>query len=156
MAADLALAVGWAGLASADLPLWRESVSAWGYVRLYTPRYVAAADLADGTEGGLVVTELCIDPLIFKVNWGGPVADFHPGLAWPARVDAIGAVASARLNGIVDLVAASEADVRWLITSTACDPGMSVPAGSELVASRAYAVDGWEPAGTVQLWRLPG
>jgi hypothetical protein len=152
--AALVVVVAFAGASSIDWLHFRRDVSSAGYLKLSTPRYVEAADIASAAGDGLVLTDLCLDPLFFKVNWGGAVAGFNRGLAWPDHVEALDAVLHARATGLVDEAAARTANVRWLITSTACAPAIVVPAGAERVASGEYGADGADPAGTVALWRL--
>ena len=152
--AALVLAVGSAGFSSIDWLRFRSDVSSAGYLKLSTPRYVEAANIASAVGDGQVLTDLCLDPLFFKVNWGGAVAGFNRGLAWPDHVDALDAVLHARATGVVDEANARTAHVQWLITSTACAPAITVPAGAVRVASGEYAADGADPAGTVVLWRL--
>ncbi len=145
-----------AGASSADWPRFRRSVTANGYIQLVTSPYAAASELAEKTDGGLVLTDTCLDPLFFKVNWGGPVAAFNRGLAWPAEVDAVEVVLAARAAAQVDEGAAAQAGVRWVITNTVCVPTLAVPADAVQVASLDFAADGSSTAGTVRLWRLPG
>lgn len=156
LVASLAFVVVWAGVGSLDFVRFRRDVDAAGYLRLTSPRYVEGAVVAAPAEaeGGAVLTDTCLDPLFFKVNWGGAVAGFNRGLAWPDDVEALDRVLHARAENVVDEASARQAGVRWLLTSTACVPAIAVPAGAERVASGRYGADGGDPAGTVTLWRL--
>ncbi|GHS88231.1 hypothetical protein AGMMS50218_11750 [Actinomycetota bacterium] len=139
-----------------DWLLFRQAAAAEGYLRLAAPQYVAAAQLADETGGGLVLTDTCLDPLFLKATWGGPVAAFNRGLAWPDHLEAIEVTLAARAAGVVDESAAGQAGVRWVLTSTACSTSLALPDDVVRVGALDFAADGPDAAGTVALWRLPG
>lgn len=151
-AGALVLAVAFAAVSAVDWPLFRRGVTEWAYIALSTPRLEAAADLAAQTDGGIVLTDACVDPLTFKIAWGGPVAFFNRGLAWPDHVEAVDALVAARGEGLVDVEAAQRADVRWLLADPAC--AVDATAGLTLVETRD-----WSDAvssGSLELWRIGG
>ncbi|HEY0188605.1 MAG TPA: hypothetical protein VGC67_14035 [Cellulomonas sp.] len=148
-AGALVLVLAVAAVASVDWLTFRREVAAMGYLTIATPQVTAAAELAEQTDGTLVLTDSCLDPLFLKVVWGGPVVSYNPGLAWPAEVDAVQALLGGRGTGTFDAAAAATADVGWVLTDSACSPSL------------APSLDGYEQAGsvdyeggTVTLWRI--
>ncbi|QTE30224.1 hypothetical protein [Pengzhenrongella sicca] len=154
----LVVVVAWAGAGIPDWIRFRADVASAGYLQLSSPLYVEGATISAAAEagGGSVLTDMCIDPLFFKVNWGGSVAAFNRGLAWPDEVEALDQVLHMRASGVVDEAAARTAGARWLLTSTACAPALAIPATAERITSGEYPAHGADPAGTVTLWRLQG
>lgn len=106
-----------------------------------------AASRAASTAPGLVLAGPCVDPRRMKVNSGAPVAYFHLGMAWPEKYEEVTAVLDASGAGFLDVGAARDADVSWVVTDTACDSSWDV---SILNKVDTFAYDGAE----IVLWRL--
>ena len=145
----LALVVVVAGVWSYDFRLFRSSVSAAGYIPLDGPGYQAQVDLADETDGGLVLPDACVDPMIFKSTWGGPVGYYNKGLAWPDNKDDLDIAINARAPGNLDQAAAMRAGIRWLLVDTSCETDLTEGLDAHRVAARDV-----EGAGSWELWKL--
>ncbi|MET1051311.1 MAG: hypothetical protein ABWX65_01605 [Mycetocola sp.] len=134
-----------------------------------TPREEAIRDLALSTLSAdrdeLVMADPCVDPRTMKVNSGVPVAYFHLGMAWPAEVDAMGAIVGSRLEGEMNLDAAEVANARWVLTDSACPEDWGTLYADDLVetARIPYTTAPGEAldsrtadAGDIVLWRVGG
>lgn len=145
----LAASVVVTALWSWDFVPFRSSVTSMGVIPLYGQQYVAQRELADRTDGSLVLPDACIDPAIFKATWGGPVAFYHLGLAWPTHRDALDEVIDGRSDGWLDPEDARDADVGWILR----DPGCLVDVTDDLDATLVgtYPVEG---GGFRELWRI--
>lgn len=83
-------------------------------------RMRATAKAAHAITGeGLLVPDGCINPQTAKVVTGRPITYYRLGMAWPAKRDAIDKVLEERKNG-VHLETLLDADVRWVMTDSAC------------------------------------
>ncbi|MDC7123246.1 hypothetical protein OMK64_17085 [Cellulomonas fimi] len=138
-----------AGVWSYDFTLFRTTVTEWGYVPLTAEPYQAQVDLASQTDGGLVLPDGCVNPMIFKSTWGGPVAFYNLGLAWPDHKDDLDVAIAARTEGGLDEEAALRAGIRWLLVDPGCEIDLTEGTDAVLVDRATYAGGGaWE------LWRL--
>lgn len=118
------------------------------------PRDVAVADAARSTEelgGGLVAPGPCIDARTMKVDSAAPVAYYHLGMAWPREYEAVDDVMQAWLGGTFDVAAAERADVRWLVTDSACGDGWSSTYASVLAQETVLP---YGDGASITLWRL--
>ena len=148
------------GVASlSDFRTFRSSYPLHGFIDYRTPRFQAIGELGKQvpkTGAGLVSTDSCIDIQGLKiVSEGAPVATFNLGMAWPLNVDAVQRVSAARLSGTLVAADATDADVRWLITDSACTPvdwGVQYADELSFVDSRTYPTESGEA--TITLWRL--
>jgi hypothetical protein len=138
-----------AALWSYDFIPFRASVTSMGYIPLYGQQYVAQRELANRTDGSLVLPDACIDPVIFKATWGGPVAFYHLGLAWPTHRDDLDDVITGRSRGTLDPAAARRADVGWILRDPGCPVDVTDDVDATLVAT--YPVEG---GGSRELWRI--
>lgn len=149
LAGALVLGVLLAAAWSWDFVRFRSAVSSLGYVPLYSQPYVAERELADRTDGSLVLPDACIDPAIFKATWGGPVAYYNLGLAWPSQRKALDRVLIGRLRGSLDVGAVRRAHVGWILRDPSCAVNVTRDVGASLVAT--YPLDG---GGSRELWRI--
>jgi hypothetical protein len=148
-AGGLVVSILVAGLWSYDFVPFRTSVTSMGYIPLYGQQYVAQRELAKQTDGSLVLPDACIDPVIFKATWGGPVAFYHLGLAWPTHRADLDDVITGRSSGVLDPEAARRADVGWIVRDPACPVNVTDDVDATLVAT--YPVEG---GGSRELWRI--
>jgi hypothetical protein len=155
-AAGAGVSVLVAGVWSVEFVLFRRTVADWGYVSLTGPRVSAEAELAGTTDGRVVLTDACIDPVVLKPVWGGPVAYFSPGLAWPAHKSDFDRVLPARADpATFDQAAAEAAGIGWLLVDASCELDLAAHATADLVATRTWSDDGGATvAGTLELWEL--
>ncbi|MCM0640334.1 hypothetical protein [Cellulomonas wangsupingiae] len=150
----VAVCVVVAGLWSLDFRTFRSDTAAGGYLAITSPGYLAAAELADLTDGGIVLTDACIDPVIFKPVWGGPVAYYNPGLAWPGDKEAIDAALAARAAPQdFDQELAMRGGVRWLLVNEGCELDLTADARAEFIERRTFSDDG-RVEQTLALWAL--
>lgn len=142
-----------AGVWSLEVVQFRRAVTAWGYVPLAGPGIQAEARLAGLSDGRLVLTDACVDPVILKAAWGGPVAYFSRGLAWPDSHEAIDAAVIARTEpSTFNQREAMSAGIGWLLVDSTCASDLAAATHAELVATGASVAG---PAGgTLELWRL--
>ena len=102
----------------------------------------------------------CIDPNALKIRTGVAVAFENVGMAWATEHDALVALVpdmwaghSPPAGSPLDVAAAREAGVRYVLTDSSCagpdyrDPSL------ELVRSASYPTAAG-PTAQVQLWRL--
>ncbi|MBB2922880.1 hypothetical protein [Cellulomonas cellasea] len=155
VAVALVLAVVVAGISVRDFVLFRRDVTALGYIPLVTPRYEAVTALAERTDGALVLPDSCLDPILVKLAWGGPVAFFNMGLAWPDEVKDIAELLAQRGAGTVDPARAESAGVRWLIADASCALEIADDDNARLVATQEFT-DPAGTVGTVELWEVTG
>lgn len=120
LAATLIILIGVAVMSAADYLGFRREVSRWPVIDMTTDRAEAIGAAAGGTSGGIVLPDPCIDPFTLKTVWGGQTAFYNLGLAWPDNRDALEATLDARRRGILDLDAAREAGVVWVLIDSAC------------------------------------
>lgn len=152
VAASLAVSAVW----SADFPLFRSGVDSGRYLAITSPGYLAAAELADETDGSIVLTDACVDPVVFKPVWGGPVAYYNPGLAWPGDKEAVDAGLEARrAPDAFDQELVTGGGIGWLLVNADCELDLTQVADADLVDSREFSDDGVTRQ-TLELWRLEG
>lgn len=152
----LVLVVGVTATWSVEFLSFRRDVADWGYVPLTHPFYRASNELLAQTGGEMVAVGGCIDTIIVKVTWGGPIAYYNRGLAWPDEKEAIDMVARARRDSDdFDAPLAVRAGLRWFLVDPACAVDMLEHADTVLVDERTIVLDGDStPVGTVELRRL--
>lgn len=115
------------------------------------------------TGGGLVLTDICINPQSVKTLSAVPVAYYRMGMAWPKDRAAVDAALRARKTQLTTPVAA-RAGVRWILTDSSCSTAWLAPVRSHLVKTQSAV---WNPepgyeggAGVghgvhrITLWRL--
>lgn len=125
-------------LALPDFLLFRATTALNGYQNLRVPQKAAAAEAAAQSGGSLVLPDPCIDPLALKVNWGGPVAYYSLGLAWPDDEDRFRAMLESRKYTDLDLESALAVGVDTVLVDTACGVDWRVKAGDDAVAAVPY------------------
>lgn len=138
-----------AGVWSYDFRLFRTSVTAAGYIPLQGPAYRAQVALADQTDGALVLPDACVDPMIFKSTWGGPVAYYNRGLAWPDNKADLDIAIDARAPGNLDQEAAMRAGIGWILVDPNCATDLTAGLDAHRVATQDY-----EGGGSWELWKL--
>lgn len=146
------------GLALPDVVRWAGTPAVRDTWDPGTPRSLATAAILDRVSpaDGLVVTAPCLDPRTAKIVSGAPIAYYYLGMAWPERRDAVQVVMDDRTAGTLDLEHLRTADVRWVLTDSACDQAWDGRDGLETERSVAYTqspeVDG--VPGELTLWRV--
>ncbi|MGE0026116.1 MAG: hypothetical protein AB7O78_07560 [Thermoleophilia bacterium] len=78
--------------------------------------------LAEITGGQLTLLDGCFNPELTRLHGGPNVVRYHPGLAFPANLEAVNAVLAKRVTA--DIGTARElraANIRWYATHTACN-----------------------------------
>lgn len=113
----------------------------------------AAAHAANPSDGGLIVSDRCIDPRTLKVVSAAPVAYFYLGMAWPAEVDAVSEVMAGRDADLLPADPLSISDTRWLVTDSACAT-LPLVEGTGKTEQATYDYSEGSGAGTITLWRL--
>ena len=135
-----------------DFAQFRSAVSATGPLDFSTEQSAALVRSAQGvTTDGIVLPGPCVDAFTLKLEWGGPTAFYNLGLAWPEERDAVQAARDARDAGTLDVDAAREAGIDWVITDSACTTAWELPVDSGVV-TETRSVD--YPGGTYTLWRI--
>jgi hypothetical protein len=101
-----------------------------------------------------MTTGPCLDPQETKIVTRKQIAFYNLGIAWPENKAAIDAVVDAQRNGVFAPDAMRAADVRYLVTDSACATQWPVDAAMGLVTigTRDYADE--MGAGTLTLWRV--
>lgn len=149
----LVLCVAVAATWSWDFTLFRTQVTAGAYLPLTAPQYRAQADLLDRSQqdgGGLVLLDGCTDPWYTNAIWGGPVAYYHVGLAWPEHREDIDKANHARDHGHLDEAAAKRAGIRWMMVVPGCKVDITAGVDAHPVATTSYGGGSWV------LWKLDG
>ena len=133
-------------------------------IDLHTPQLDAVARVTAGVPrdrgASLVLAGPCIDPNALKIRTGVAVAYENVGMAWATEHDALVALVpglwaghSPPADAALDVGAAREAGVRYVLTDTSCagpdyrDPSL------EQVTAAAYTTTGG-PTARIQLWRF--
>jgi hypothetical protein len=118
------------------------------------------ADVPRDHGESLVLPGPCIDPNALKIRTGLAVAFENVGMAWATHHDALVALVPGMWVGHsppsgapLNVGAAREAGVRYVLTDTSCaGPDWSSPS-LEAVRSAAYTTPG-APTAEIRLWRL--
>lgn len=153
-----AIVVALWGLALPDAVHWATDPAVQDTWDPGTPRSLATATVLDQVRpgDGLVVTAPCLDPRTAKIVSGAPLAYYYLGMAWPEKRDAVQIVMDDRGAGTLDLEHLRAADVRWVLTDTACEESWADHDGLEQVRSTPYVgspeVGGG--SGELTLWRV--
>lgn len=138
----------------ADFALFRQDIAAREPLNFYDGRSAALAQVADASPGGIVLADPCVDPFTLKIVWGGPVAFYNLGLAWPEQEPQIREVLDERAQGRLDLEAAHAAGITGVVVDSSC----SADWASELETHGAQEISGaTTPDGehSLALWQLP-
>ncbi|TWX40279.1 DUF2339 domain-containing protein [Frigoribacterium sp. ACAM 257] len=108
-----------------------------------------------GDATGLLVGDPCIEPMQLKIAAGVPVVNYNLGMAWPEDRASIDQVSADRTAGVLDLEHLREANVRWVLTDSACTVNWESAYGAQLerVDSADFELPGI--TGTITLWRVP-
>lgn len=136
-----------------DFGAFRVFVANSGVIRFDTARYEALRELTTDVDA-LMTTGPCLDPQETKIVTRKQIAFYNLGIAWPENKAAIDAVVDAQRNGVFAPDAMRAADVRYLVTDSACATQWPVDAAMGLVTigTRDYADE--MGAGTLTLWRV--
>lgn len=151
-----------AGASTADFVKFYNDPLYQGLINYNTVRDHALRDatapmvaLGPSEETGLLVSDPCIEVLGLKIVSGAPVAHFNLGMAWPEDKPAVELVMQERAEGVLDFAHASDANVKWVVTDSACttaDWSSTYGAGLSAVETADYDL-GAGPA-TITLWRV--
>jgi hypothetical protein len=115
----LMISIGVGGLSSIDWYHFYDAQSGASF-NLRTPEYVALERVSSHvTNHKLVLTNLCVSPLIYKDVTGARVAYYSEGLAWPSRVTAIKKIINPTPS-VITPPELKEAGIGWLVTSNTC------------------------------------
>jgi hypothetical protein len=108
-----------------------------------------------GDATGLLLGDPCIEPMQLKIAAGVPVVNYNLGMAWPEDRASIDQVSVDRTAGVLDLEHLRQANVRWVLTDSACTVNWESAYGDQLerVDSADFALPG--VSGTITLWRVP-
>ncbi|MDF2442321.1 MAG: hypothetical protein JWR01_524 [Subtercola sp.] len=146
-----------AGISAVDFHTFRNLAGLHTFIDYNTPRYRAIGELGQEVPksgAGLVNPDACIDVEGLKiVSDGAPVATFNEGMAWPTDYAAVRNVNADRVNGFQIADDATAADVRWVLTDSACTPfdwGTYYAKELTLVDSRSYPTAAGDA--TITLW----
>lgn len=143
-------------LAAADWVRFQREISAQlGFVAFGGERDAAIARAALAADGGLVLTDPCVDPVHLKIASGAPVVYMNRGMAWPADYDAVDALLVARASGNLAVAAAHEAGVAWVVTDPSCDADWDERYAELLTDAQVFEFSAAGSAGSVELWRFP-
>lgn len=119
-----------------------------GLLHFDTPRDVAVAEAARSSDGGLILTDPCIDPLYAKIVSYEPIVYMNYGMAWPEEYQAVLDLGTARGEGVLDERAAEAADVRWVLTDSGCEADWAAMYSDQLDEADSASFG----AGTITLW----
>ena len=136
-----------------DFGAFRVFVSNSGVIRFDTARYDALRELTTDVDG-LMTTGPCLDPQETKIVTRKPIAFYNLGIAWPENKAAIDVVLDAQRNGVFNPDAMRAADVRYLVTDSACATQWPVDAAMGLVNVGARDYSDEMGSGTLTLWRV--
>ncbi len=136
-----------------DFGAFRVFVSNSGVIRFDTARYDALRELTTNVDA-LMTTGPCLDPQEAKIVTRKRIAFYNLGIAWPENKAAIDVVLDAQRNGVFNPDAMRAADVRYLVTDSACATQWPVDAAMGLIniGTRDYADE--MGSGTLTLWRV--
>ncbi len=153
LAATAAVAVVLVALSMLDFGAFRSYVKDSGVIRFDSARYAAMATITAPTQG-LITGGPCVDPQELKIATRKPVAYYNLGIAWPTNRPQIDAVVSNQISGTFAPDAMRAADVKYLVTDSACATSWPVEGtmGVSKVGSLDYADDAG--SGTLTLWRI--
>ena len=146
----IALVVVLVAVSMLDYRAFRTDVSARAPLDFGSAEDLALAEVADAAGAGLVMSDPCTDPYTLKVVWGGPTAFYNLGLAWPDERDSLQAALDARNALGLDVEAAWDAGVRWVVTADGCASDWPTTAQDSLTQVKSAHYDG----GGYTLWRL--
>ncbi|RFA15250.1 hypothetical protein B7R21_04285 [Subtercola boreus] len=146
-----------AGVSAVDFRTFRNLAGLHTFIDYNTPRYRAIGELGQEVPksgAGLVNPDACIDVEGLKiVSDGAPVATFNEGMAWPTDYAAVRNVNADRVNGFQIATGATAADVKWVLTDSACTPfdwGTYYAKELTFVDSRSYPTAAGDA--TITLW----
>lgn len=141
--------VTWA-VSAYDTVAWWRFTEAQGVLSTTDTRAVAVQSVLKGREG-LVMSSHCLDPRLLKLISKGPVAFYNAGLAWPANELDFKIFQDAGRRAGEDFQALQAADVRWVITDSACPTEWNFGANQRVlqVGEQAYEFDGEQQVITV-------
>lgn len=136
-----------------DFATFRRDIAGRAPIMFFSDKTAALGQVAEASDGGIVLADPCVDPFVLKVVWGGPTAFYNLGLAWPDNPEAMREVLDSRIEGQLAVQAAREAGVTSVVTDSACAEGWQaeLAATSTLIAEEEYG-----DAGSFSIWRLPG
>ncbi|OUE08313.1 hypothetical protein CMsap09_05140 [Clavibacter michiganensis] len=101
----------------------------------------AVADVIAGAADGLIAVGPCLDPQIVKVDSGRAIAHYNLGMAWPADREAVDRVRASAAEGRIDVEAARQAGVTWLVADSACTAGADPASDPGLVEADGVVYD---------------
>ncbi len=113
--------VGALGVSMLDFVAFRDDVADRRPLNFYDDRSAALARTAEASSGGIVLADPCVDPLTLKIVWGGPVAFYNLGLAWPEHEEEFRSVLAARTEGVLDIDAAAAAGITGVVVDPSCE-----------------------------------
>ena len=108
-----------------------------------------------GDATGLLVGDPCTEPMQLKIATGVPVVNYNLGMAWPEDRAAIDQVSADRTAGVLDLGHLRQANVRWVLTDSACTVNWESAYGDQLERVDAAGFELPGITGTMTLWRVP-
>jgi hypothetical protein len=138
----LMVSIGIAGISTSDWYHFYYAQSGATF-SLSSPEYVALSRLSpDVTNHELVLTNLCINPAIYKDVTGERVAYYSVGLAGPSRVNAINKIINPKTPSVFTPSELKEAGIGWLVASNTCknDWKKNFPQLPALVARRHFGI----------------
>lgn len=132
---------------------WERFYRSDGYQGLISysgPREQAIRIAAEKAGQGLILPDPCIDPQTLKIVSGARVVYMNAGMAWPAKYQDISTLGADRAQNTINLSAASNAGVNFVITDTACAAGWP----SEYANALTRAGSARYGSGEIVLWRF--
>jgi hypothetical protein len=135
-----------------DFAAFRADVQDRRPLNFYDDRSAALARAAEASSGGVVLTDPCVDPLTLKIVWGGPVAFYNLGLAWPEHEEEFRAVLGARTEGVLDIGAAKAAGITEVLVDPSCEADWTTDLAAE--GARKVAQESADEQTTYVLWHL--
>ena len=124
-----------------------------GVIALNGDRAHALAALTSATDG-ILLGPHCMDPQVFKLETRKPVAYYNHGLAWPADEPDLRTFRDLRGRHAQDPEALQRANVRWVVTDSACLDDWSFPKNGPVtsVGARTYQTESGPQ--TLLLWQV--
>ncbi|WP_144406434.1 hypothetical protein [Arthrobacter sp. SPG23] len=110
-----------------------------------------AQSMPDG-DGGIILTDPCIDPFRLKAVTGLPTAYYNLGLAWPANEPSFRGLLEDREKGSLDQRLAGQAGVDYVMIDSSCEADWQRQVNGTKVAETVYDTGGSEAA--VTLWKI--
>lgn len=105
---------------------------------------------------GLVLPSACINPQVFKIITGKNVPTYNLGLAWPENIGAINSLIDAVGNGTIDAGAVKNANVKWIVTDSACPRNIGYLKAPEFAIAGARTYESASGQATLTLWQATG